>query len=82
MNGTLSRSLTEILYFLQDSKMHLPGVATLNVFLGLEEIGRLIREGGRPPMLPTDPTQQSTWSKVGGVKLGGYMKTIVHPESP
>ena len=50
--------------------MDLPVVATLNVFLGPGEIGRLIREGGWSPMLPTDPTQQSTGSKVGGVKLG------------
>jgi len=70
VNGTLSRSLTEILYFLQDSKMDLPGVATLNVFLGPGETGQLIREGGWSPILPMDPTQQSTWSKVGGVKLG------------
>ena len=66
MNGTLSRSLTKILYFLQDSKMDLPGVATLNMFLGLGETGQLIREGGWSPMLPTDPTQvKSWWSQVG-----------------
>ena len=37
--------------------MDLPGVPTLNVFLGPGETGRLIREGVWSPMLPTDPTQ-------------------------